>query len=190
MGRWYRASGARSLAQYCDVLRAERGPVDSELPAAPGEHVEAVTQVERSRSFKDRGSQPQQTSAVLDELLESAEVSEGYLFVARDGGYVCGAKAGSRLVSKQLAEWVSQRLAFVQSTTTLNDDSAEVAAKNRIVLRGRTYSLQVLSVGMGSGDRVLGGLVLAGERPSLPDASLRALAERLQESSSTGEWSS
>jgi hypothetical protein len=189
MERWYRSSGARSLAQYCDVLRGERVRANSELPPEAGGTVEAVTQIERSRSFKGGQRQPQQTSSALDELLECAEVSEGYLFVAQGDSYVCRAKSGSRLVSKQLAEWVAQRLAFAQSTTTLNEDEAAVA-KNQIVLRGRTYSLQVLSVAVAGGERVLGGLVLAGERVALPAASLRALAERIQESSSTGEWSS
>jgi hypothetical protein len=191
MERWYRSTSARSLAHYCDVLRAERRRSGQGAPPDSGEEaLEPVTQLERLRSTKAANSICHKTVTALERLLETADISEGYVFVPSGSGYVCRAKAGVRVVPSELVAWVSQRLSFVQSVSTQTDEAGLNAAanNNQTVVRGRPYYLHVMSVPTASGGRVVGGLVLAGERPAIPNEPLRVLAERVQESS-TGDWS-
>jgi serine/threonine protein kinase len=196
MERWYRGTGTRSLLHYCDVLQSERNRLAvSGHPQAAGfeDLLEPATQVERSRSCRQDQRLPQRTASALEQLLEGADVSEGYLFVASEGGYVCRVKAGTRIVSKQLAAWVSQRLAAMQTVSTQADEASHVALtqnqmQNQTVVRGKTYSLHVMSLAAPGGERVLGGVVLARELAAVPVEPMRALAERIQESSS-GDWS-
>jgi tRNA A-37 threonylcarbamoyl transferase component Bud32 len=190
MERWCRAGRDPSLlARFERVAKqARRGqvtaPADLQSACAQEESEHALTVIHRLRHG---GEQSVTGSAewILEQLQHYGDLPEARVFLNGGAGPFCAASRGQSPEPPGMLAWVSERLSSAAGAETVVTGSVTRAAfdSDKITLLDKRYRLLRLLTSESYANVTIGALVLSDETSSLiPNAVLRAIADRLQSS--------
>ena len=171
---YYGGTKLASLIERCERIVWRRNAADrssrqgsSSTSASTSRHLDTVI-----HWIRHGGSGSRESGArwALEQLARYAGFQEGYLFLVESEAVSCLASIGAEGSFAELDAWVQERLS-ASSTTSVTpalDGMAEIPDENRRVLDGKSYRIVMISVGVGSSERVIGAVVVVGAWPHGP----------------------